>query len=711
MKFQHFLCKTMLVLVLTASLNEYSYSSAQADNPRATTAFEDLEIFHVGYPRVIQFREAEYEIQQDRLPYEEWARRTARVNGMVGKALQETQLLRDGGIHHIDYYTRFKKEHPEKIVIIHHNDMAKLPVPWRALDGYWDGHWLYNEGTTMTKPIEATNESTVIHVEDVTGPNPRRPIFRDGLHYPNTAYDEVGIARTGEDGKPDWNRAEHVQITAIDRENNTITVNRAMYDSEALDWPAGSYLAAHPGFGARTNKRWWFNLSTHAPYADDGRQGMDAFVDDLVGSFGPGGPLEVVDAVQFDVARFEVATGAHENSDFTGDGVADGGLIDNVNTYGKGKMEFYKKLREALPEKMILADHHDDARGAQRGFNILNGIESEGWPRHNDYNFDWWSQGLNRHFFWNQNSVGPVFNYMVHKFNALRDEKPSAVERQFSIQRLLTAAAVITDAAITVRYLPNYGDLYDELQKGAEEEVNWMGMPKGKPVSMAARAPDLLEGEGLTWGPGVMERLHGQNVSFKVINEQLLITPDTQSGPYRIRNGRFTLRGIENDHHDLFVTLTLRGLPIQGYQETIGRKVQVWAENRNTGESLESFSWMNQKSFDATFYFRDIAEGTIDLTFEVEGDPPFYFENMTVHAATDAIYRDFDHGVVFANPSTVEYTFQVDELFPNDHLRRLKGIVSPDVNTGEPIGSTVTIGPRDALFVTKYDPTETSVEP
>ena len=114
-------------------------------------------------------------------------------------------------------------------------------------------------------------------------------------------------------------------------------------------------------------------------------------------------------------------------------------------------------------------------------------------------------------------------------------------------------------------------------------------------------------------------------------------------------------------------------------------------------------TWANDKWFDASFYFRDLGPDTVDFTFEFEGSQPVYLAGLTAHVATDAIARDYEHGVVLANPGTRPFTFDVSALFPGAKLRRLQG--SPDqdpaTNDGSAVGVSVTVGARDALYLVK----------
>ncbi len=146
---------------------------------------------------------------------------------------------------------------------------------------------------------------------------------------------------------------------------------------------------------------------------------------------------------------------------------------------------------------MILADGHSERH--QRGFGILNGIESEGFPSLSDHGLRDWSGGLNRHAFWAANGRAPVFNYINHKFVS-HGEIPGDVHKvdvPYSAHRLVFAAALFTDSAICYSTAPdaerdgNFG-VWDELWAGQERKLGWLGRPLGPTVHLAETKKDLL---------------------------------------------------------------------------------------------------------------------------------------------------------------------------------------------------------------------------
>jgi hypothetical protein len=91
------------------------------------------------------------------------------------------------------------------------------------------------------------------------------------------------------------------------------------------------------------------------------------------------------------------------------------------------------------------------------------------------------------------------------------------------------------------------------------------------------------------------------------------------------------------------------------------------------------------------------------LEFEVEGKEPVWIFSITIHAHPDVRVREYEHGVILANPSYSKYTFDIDELFPDSDLYRLKASPNQDlkVNNGKPVKGKVTLNRLDAQFLIK----------
>ena len=112
-------------------------------------------------------------------------------------------------------------------------------------------------------------------------------------------------------------------------------------------------------------------------------------------------------------------------------------------------------------------------------------------------------------------------------------------------------------------------------------------------------------------------------------------------------------------------------------------------------------TWVNEADFGAGFYFSELASPTVDLEFAVEGSEPVWISRLAAYAHPDAIYREFEHGVVLANPAPHSYDFDLDKLFPGTAFRRLKGSPrqDPATNNGAAVSGVVTLRPKEGLFL------------
>ncbi|MCL5269696.1 MAG: hypothetical protein M1457_03890, partial [bacterium] len=131
----------------------------------------------------------------------------------------------------------------------------------------------------------------------------------------------------------------------------------------------------------------------------------------------------------------------------------------------------------------------------------------------------------------------------------------------------------------------------------------------------------------------------------------------------------------------------------------------VTPENRDVapGPMAWGESWLSERSFTSTFYFGQVRPGKAGLELLVESGEPVWIERLTVHGAPDVMAREFDGGLVLANPSPRPFTFRLDELIPGGRFHRLQGSANQDpaTNNGAVVGPRLTLGPADALFLVR----------
>ncbi|TWT82837.1 hypothetical protein CA13_43000 [Planctomycetes bacterium CA13] len=556
---QHRQMTVLISLVLVSS--SISNSFVIARDP------ESLAVMSDQYPRAFFFRGAERAYSEKAYPtYESWRSDFDRLQGIMGKCLDEECLGRE--IRNPEFFTRFKREHPTQAVLLHFNGNARDPR--YQTENFFPGHWIYDTAITITSDVAPESGESVIHVADTQ-------TFKTASGRYKTSNDDIALFGITADGKHDWEHCEQVQLIDVDPTANTIRVRRGCYGTRPLRFTANaSRAAAHTTegpWGKNNHLMWYYNYTTHCPRDSQGKTCADRVVDDLAQWFGPTGKLAAFDGLEFDV----LFNRTHGDTD--GDGIGDDGVIDGVNQYSIGVVEFARQLRQRLGNNVILqADGAlgRDSSASQRAWRIFNGIESEGWPNLRDWQFDDWSGGMNRHFFWRENAFPPALSYINHKWNQSVPGKPGVNEHPnvpFSSHRLTLAASQFFDAAVCYSFAPRpdpdgkFG-IWDELRCGTEHRLGWLGRPLGPAVRIAKQHDDLLSATGT--GPRLAKRIRGP-VTTKVTEEGLQISstnPNTSSLDFQIR-------GIPCDQPNLFVAIKMKGATMKGYPSEMARLAQL----------------------------------------------------------------------------------------------------------------------------------------
>jgi hypothetical protein len=668
------------------------------DAPDATSGLDGLRIMQGDYPRAFFFRGSEGLARNPEVSYEEWERTFNRLMGIMGKTLDEEVVKTQW--RNVDFFTRFKQQHPEQAVLLHFNGNARDPR-WER-DEFFAGHWLYYNGSKITADVPAEAGEFDLAVE-----NPALYKLNGGRY--NRHHDDIGLCELDVNGKPDWSKSEQVQLVSVNAAAKTIRVLRGAYGTESRAFQAGkAYAASHVQegpWGSESHLMWFYNFSTDCPRDAQGRNCSDVLVDDVSRRFEPGGHLAAFDGLEFDVLRYLVRPngGPGRAVDTNADTEIDRGIIDGVNRYGIGVNEFCRQLRERFPQdKLLMADGMHVVN--QRAFHILNGIESEGFPELRDLEMAEWSGGINRHLFWDRFARPPAFNYINHKFvvpSKIPGREPNRRPPvPFGVHRLSFAASVLTNAALCIGYPPQTKEgerisIWDEMVQGAANQLGWLGKPLAPAAHLAESQPDLLDGAGKS-GDGLAKLLSGNDVETAADGAAVKITGMKTDGAEM----RFRLNGVKTQGPDLFVKLTVSADPRRGYPAEMPRLLHVGV----VGSSMKPImSWAGQDKFDASFYFNSVEAGTVDLQFVVEGTEALRLSGLTVHAHPGAMYREFERGVVLANPSPRPCTFDLDSLFSGAPLKRLQGSANqdPETNNGAPVAGQLELAAKDALFLVK----------
>ncbi len=112
--------------------------------------------------------------------------------------------------------------------------------------------------------------------------------------------------------------------------------------------------------------------------------------------------------------------------------------------------------------------------------------------------------------------------------------------------------------------------VWDEFVRGADHVLGWLGRPDAPAVRVALSAPDLLEGAG--HGRALARLIKGR-VAVSVEGEGVAIRPSDA----RAKKLAFAIRNIPTRGPDLYVSLTMKAAPMEGYPREMARFVKVMA--------------------------------------------------------------------------------------------------------------------------------------
>jgi hypothetical protein len=122
-------------------------------------------------------------------------------------------------------------------------------------------------------------------------------------------------------------------------------------------------------------------------------------------------------------------------------------------------------------------------------------------------------------------------------------------------------------------------------------------------------------------------------------------------------------------------------------------------------DPVQHMTWVGDRPFTSGFYFRDVRGDTVNLDIAIEGPEPVRIESIEAYAAPDAIYREFERGIVLANPSPRPYTFDLAKIAPGRTFRRIRGteLQDTEANNGQPVGAAVTLDGKEGLFLVRVE--------
>ncbi len=653
------------------------------------------------YPKAFFFRQTES--IESYIDYDHWDSEFSGLMGVMGKALAEEKSSRTS--RSAAFYSKFKKEHPEQVVLLHYNGNACDP---RFDTGnFFAGHWLYHNGTKITEDLPENWSLSTVRVEDAG-------LFSEYVGRFFDRKEDVVIVRLDEQGKPDWFCAEQAVVREVDYEKNTLSIARAQYNTRARAFEKGkAMISAHVVEGPwprSSNLMWFYNHSTACPKDENGRNCGDVLSDLIAERFRPGGQLCRYDGIELDVLfRYlfhhsyayiqDWGPGKPRQPDCDGDGEGDMGIIDGVDTYENGVAEFVRKTRVKLDEvRPRIIFQADAGYSTQRSFGFMNGVETEGYGKVEDGVINW-TDIMNVHGFWNENSCKPVFSYLNHRLR----------EQDWSVHRVAFSSSVYTGSAVCQATSPprnpdgSYG-VFDELVKGREKELAWLGKPEGPPVHLVHSEKDLID--GATPSQSLLSNIRMEKGTAEIAGGTLVMKGEGN------KDISFVVPGISLPSKEFTLFIRSSCDSIKAYYPELARIITVRPVDENGNSLIDDTEWWfrhrdrrwgysNSKPFDNYFFFHEIPVTYADIEVTCESSEPVRLQSIQLYAAPDAMYRIFENGIVMTNPGLRPRSFDLKKISPGRKYRRLSATECQDAetNNGQPAGDCIILGRHDALFL------------
>lgn len=561
-----------------------------------------------------------------------------------------------------------------------------------------------------------------------------------------------------------------------------LVVERGQYGTVARDFSAYDevWVAPHAVRGPWGKKdpsihrlMWQYNFSLDCPRNAAGQSCADAFLSRLTSTLLTNPDTDFYDGVQFDIARMFRTRGFTSRdlafagcatearyADLNNDGLADGQTVALQRRYAAGLQGMLMGLRVTLgPDRVLLGDGGEDI--SQRGFGILNGMESEGFPSISDAGPDGsgnpevkleaWSSLLNKLDYWARFGFAPNYNYIVSKRHSYWDAE--AMERVVfdppaDVVRLAIATSVCTDSLFAPLVFPAMTtppcieatdpalqpyDVWDELRGGpsaspTDDNFGWLGRPDAAVLRLGLEAPDQLFGLGAPEA-GFATRWYsdGQASIDAVLGDHVRISPNQSSAKVYLTN--YVRMGGASE---AIVSLDLWGDDASGW-EGLGmpRAVQCrWMDSATgaggTGAGTTSAGGQGIarpiQGIDALagsephrvhFMLRGIPTNIYELVleFEIEGTEPIYIRNLQLRAGSDCLVRSFDNGVAIANPSDDEVVVPLGRLFPGRDLRHIDHSANQmTADAGSAVGTQLTVPAKSGRFLIDRAPRNVSFD-
>lgn len=625
--------------------------------------------------------------------FKSWNQEFSRVNGIITKAVKE-EIFSEKMDQAQSFTKRYKEKQADQLVLLHLNGRSRDPHD--ANEQYFAGHWLYLPGCNLSSKAEVAD--SIIYVDDTQ-------LFKTEIQKKGRwiTHDQICLVPLNEKGEKDWYKAEQVSLISINHQKGYLVVKRGQFSTRARPFKKClTYVAPHAHKGPFAEHLLWeYNMSVACPRDSLGRTAADVFVQEIANWVRPEGVLHHIDGIAFDVTDFDrhgLCKG--RQVDINNDGGGDNGRVGSRNLHGEGMYAFFEQLRNVLGDDIILtADGHNPE--SQRAIGVLNGIESEGLCTYNDP-YRAWSKTINYLNYWQQFTINrPSFNYI-----AIKDVTPDPVLPHWSSERFGMGTAVCLGTAFTEslkkqKHGHHHYAVKDETVCGVKQQKHWLGKP------IADMQTHFVKDSGMVSIDLKSESIHLLNAHSKVISNGIYLEKNDADHAMRL-----IFKDIQLPYTDLFFTLEAIAMDsLSGFPSAVPHKFYVevigTSDKAHNASKLYSFVGTHD-SFKSVFYHRNQFHQSVDVHLVFETPISVKLRDIRIERATPVVYREFENGVVVVNPSVRSIQIDVNKLFPELRLKRIKGTPAQlqwdpyQYNTGKPVENELTLEPVDAIFLESF---------
>ena len=606
---------------------------------------------------------------------EEIVRDMERFSIISGKGLEEEKTGNLSRV--IDGYNRVRDTFPETTLLLHFNGRNRRPQYFvNESDPFFPGHWILDDAITPSLVSTSFPSNTEITME-LLGED-LSTFVQNG-----EVLDELFflIYELDQSGNPNYYNSEYILATGVDSLNRII-FTRDQFGLGEFDFQNDNIEIAQLAY---FKGRIGYNVSNTCPLDSLGRTATDVLIDEIEVNFSEGGILEKYDGIIFD------ASTVSDQMNFFNIG-----FENDVYQPIVGYIDFIKRLRERMGSRFLISADNRTERH-QRAFKYLNGIESEGWPQKKDNeHLIEWSSGVARHIYTDKYLQEPKISH----FNT----NPILPNEH----RITQAAAAVLGAAHTAQYRLRESDgvvsgYYDEMCNGEQFDFSgWLGKAESEMIRTANLTPNILSPSDI-----------GDDNNFIPGNETLL------SG---LKSSELLIEGIAITQEEIYIELEVEAEGMAGYPDDMPRL--LWIEADNIGNDLvgteiseckpspysgstvsTQLYHIDEDGETIGLYLRWLTKDMLNLHLRIEGFENARVKTMRAYNAPDVLLREFENGIVIANPAAHEVEIDLSSFFPEERFKKINGFFQPEINNGDTIQSIVTVPCIDGMFLEKINTT------